>query len=132
MTHGVTITGSGLSGNQGLHVDGTNLGGNDIINGNGGIDVIDGGAGNDTLKGLGGADTFVFHANFGNDTVTDFTAGTDVLQFDHDLFADVASVLTHTTDVSGHAVIAYDANNTVTLNVNLATLTTHQTDIHIV
>jgi Ca2+-binding RTX toxin-like protein len=150
MTHGVTISSSALSGNQGIHVDGTNLGGNDTITGNGGIDVIDGGAGNDTIDGKlgndtiiggagndtltggGGADTFVFQANFGMDTITDFAAGTDFLQFDHTVFADVAAVLAATSDVSGHAVIAYDANNTVTLNIDTATLTLHQSDIHIV
>ncbi|WP_166517493.1 M10 family metallopeptidase C-terminal domain-containing protein [Bradyrhizobium canariense] len=67
-----------------------------------------------------GNDTFVFSANFGKDTITDFQAGPavgDVIQFDHALFADFASVLSHTADDGhGNTVITYDANDTITLN----------------
>ena len=37
--------------------------------------MITGLGGNDTLTGAGGNDTFVFQPGFGNDTITDFTAG---------------------------------------------------------
>jgi Ca2+-binding RTX toxin-like protein len=37
-----------------------------------GNDILDGGAGNDTLTGGGGADQFMFSANEGLDTITDF------------------------------------------------------------
>ncbi|HWK97461.1 MAG TPA: hypothetical protein VNR39_18755, partial [Pseudolabrys sp.] len=86
-------------------------------------DKLAGGSGNDTLTGGGGADTFVFHANFGNDTITDFTAGVDFLQFDSDVFATAQDVLAH---ISGgaNAVIEDAAGNTVTLaGVDHASLT---------
>ena len=47
-------------------------GGADDLEGRSGDDVITGGAGNDTLTGDMGADTFVFAANHGTDTITDF------------------------------------------------------------
>ena len=62
-----------------------------------GADMIMGGAGNDTIKGgfndhaddmlTGGpgGDTFVFGRHFGNDTITDFTNGSDALQVDPSL-----------------------------------------------
>lgn len=102
--------------------------------GTAGADTIDGQGGNDLLFGLTGADTFVFHANFGHDTVTDYTPGTDILQFDHTDFADVAALLAATHDNgSGYAVITHDAADTVTLTgVNTATLLSYQNDIHIV
>jgi len=65
--------------------------GNDSMQGNGGNDTLDGGAGNDilyggdgddTLTGGAGRDTFVFGLNFGKDTITDFDASLDTLQFD--------------------------------------------------
>jgi hypothetical protein len=45
--------------------------------GTSGKDVIVAGEFNDTLTGRGGADQFVFAANTGHDTVTDFKVGTD-------------------------------------------------------
>ena len=94
-----------------------------------GNDTLFSGTANDILAGGGGADTFVFNLNFGNDEILDFTAGVDFLQFDQALFADAAAVLAATTDVNGHAVIEYDANHTVTLNIDLATLALHQNHI---
>ncbi|MCT8161137.1 M10 family metallopeptidase C-terminal domain-containing protein [Pseudoruegeria sp. SHC-113] len=60
--------------------------GNDVLDGGAGADVLDGGADRDTLDGgtgddilTGGAgrDWFVFRAEFGSDTVTDFEHQTD-------------------------------------------------------
>ena len=42
--------------------------------------TIDGGAGNDTLTGGAGQDTFVYANEQGNDSITDYTAGQDILQ----------------------------------------------------
>ena len=42
-----------------------------------GDDTIEGGTTDDTLTGGAGADTFAFGADHGDDTITDFTAGTD-------------------------------------------------------
>ena len=48
--------------------------GDDQIVGTRSNDWLEGGAGNDFLTGGGGGDTFVFRANSGHDTVTDFNA----------------------------------------------------------
>tara|TARA_R110000868_G_scaffold408172_2_gene690584 strand:- start:6206 stop:6949 length:744 start_codon:yes stop_codon:yes gene_type:complete len=79
------------------------------INGSTGADVIGGWAGDDVLTGNAGADTFEFDtsASFGDDTVTDFDDGTDVLDID---FASV----TIADDGAGNALITH-ANGTVTL-----------------
>jgi Ca2+-binding RTX toxin-like protein len=53
--------------------------GNDVIDGRGGNDTIAGGAGDDLLTGGDGADVFDFGAGFGNDTITDFADGLDLL-----------------------------------------------------
>lgn len=57
--------------------------------GGGGDDMLEGGAGADTLTGGAGTDRFVFDTALGADNVdriTDFTAGTDVLWLDGDVF----------------------------------------------
>ena len=53
--------------------------GDDELYGGEGADVLDGGADNDTLSGEAGNDTFVFAAGHGNDTITDFTDGGDLI-----------------------------------------------------
>ena len=52
--------------------------GNDTITGSQGDDLIDGGAGNDVMTGGDGADTFVFA--LGEDRITDFEDGYDVIR----------------------------------------------------
>ena len=57
---------------------GLSLTGNALVNrlvGGAGNDTLDGGAGNDSLGGGAGNDIFKFLAGFGQDTITDFTAG---------------------------------------------------------
>ena len=76
--------------------------GNDILNGGAGNDVIKGGAGNDKLYGLGGGrtrliggkggDTFNFSADLGDDRISGFRPGDDVIRFDKALFADYAAL----------------------------------------
>lgn len=56
-------------------------GGNDTVNGGAGNDTINGGTGFDTLTGGEGADTFTI-ASADGDRITDFVAGTDVLNLD--------------------------------------------------
>jgi Ca2+-binding RTX toxin-like protein len=55
--------------------------GADIINGGGGADVLDGGADDDMLTGGVGADIFVFSLAHGEDIITDFRPGEDVIEF---------------------------------------------------
>ncbi len=55
---------------------------NNYLRGFGGDDILNGGAGDDILRGEAGADTFVFTDTvWGNDSVTDFTNGEDLLDF---------------------------------------------------
>jgi Ca2+-binding RTX toxin-like protein len=105
--------------------------GNDTIIGFNTADVLAGGSGNDTMTGAGGNDTFVFRANLGKDVVTDFVAGSDVLEFRDGVFADAAAALAAATSSGSDTLLTIDADNTVLLkNVPLANL--HQTDFHIV
>ena len=115
-------------GSMSFNVNGT--AGNDTLVGGNLKDVIAGGAGNDTLTGGAGNDTFVFHAGFGKDTITDFTAGAgsvDVIQIDTNVFADFAAVMNAASQVGADTVITADASNVITLkNVTLSSL--HQDD----
>ena len=47
--------------------------------------LLDGAFGNDTLTGGQGADVFAFHTGDGNDRITDFQNGVDVVRLDSDL-----------------------------------------------
>ena len=87
---------------------------NKTLQGGIGNDALIGGP-NDTLQGTLGSNTFVFNLNFGKDTINGFNAAQDVIAFDKHLFVDAAQVLAHTTQSGNNAVIAYDANNKVTL-----------------
>jgi len=105
--------------------------GNDTISGTAWNDTIAGGAGNDTMSGGAGSDTFVFRANLGQDVVTDFTVGSDLLEFRDGNFANAAAVLAAATSSGSDTLITIDTANTVLLkNVSLANL--HETDFHIV
>ena len=53
--------------------------GNDTLSGGYGNDTLRGGSGDDVLNGESGDDTFVWARGDGNDTITEATAGTDVL-----------------------------------------------------
>lgn len=70
--------------------------GNDTLKGNNGRDLIDGGAGLDILTGGRHADTFVFRDGSGEDIITDFTAGEDIIRLMASTgatnFADVTNV----------------------------------------
>ncbi|MDB5445628.1 MAG: hypothetical protein JWQ97_945 [Phenylobacterium sp.] len=68
---------------------------------------------------------FVFNPGFGKETVTDFTPGAvsgsgqvvaaDVLAFDHTLFANASSVMSHARQVGADTLITYDNGDIVTL-----------------
>ena len=56
-------------------------GGKDTLNGGAGADLISGGRSSDILTGGEGADVFLFNANQrGQDTITDFEGGVDVIK----------------------------------------------------
>jgi Ca2+-binding RTX toxin-like protein len=88
----------------------------------------------DNLKGsVAGGDTFVFAPNFGNDTISNYTPGQDVIAIDHTIFASASAAVAAATDVGGNAVIHVDANDSIILTgISVATLTQHQNDFHIV
>ena len=112
----------------GLVLDG-HVGGQ-TLTATGGATTLIGGP-NDVLNGGAGADTFVFPANFGSNTVNNFTPGTDALQFSQSMFATVAAVLNDAQQVGSNVVITHDPQNVVTLhNTQLSNL--HASDIHIV
>jgi Ca2+-binding RTX toxin-like protein len=100
-------------------------GGDDLLIGGGGADLLSGGTGQDTLRGGAAADTFIFATGFGQDRVSDFVAGTDVvdlggldtiISFD-DLLAD------HATQVGRDVVIEGEGGDVLILqNVSLAAL----------
>jgi hypothetical protein len=85
-----------------------------------------------STTGLAASDTFVFAANFGNVTVTNFDPGTDEIEIDHTGFADFQELLAAAhDDGSSNAVIAADSHNTITIkNVTVAQLVQHQGDFH--
>ncbi|RWM91243.1 MAG: calcium-binding protein, partial [Mesorhizobium sp.] len=106
----------------------------EALYGFGEVDVLNGGAGNDTLSGGADSDTFIFQASFGNDTITDFTAGAgseDVIDFTTNVFADFAAVLAAATQVGSDTVITRDAGNVLTLK-NFAMSNLHQDDFQFV
>jgi Ca2+-binding RTX toxin-like protein len=66
-----------------------------IIKGGSGNDVLDGGAGDDRLTGGGGNDVFVIGKGKGNDTITDFKAGSgtgDTVRLEGSSFSSFAAV----------------------------------------
>jgi len=101
---------------------------NDTLTGSSGNNTLTGLSGNDTLTGAGGNDTFVFLQGFGQDTITDFTAGPnsgphDLIALDHTMFADFDAVVAVTSQVGANAVITVDTQHSITLaNVNVINL----------
>jgi Ca2+-binding RTX toxin-like protein len=108
------------------NVKGTND--NDTLIGDSKNNVLTGNGGYDTLTGGYGADKFVFASDngavdFGHDTITDFKAGEDHLQFDHSIFKDFGAVQQHMQQVGNDVVITYDGNDSITLHdVTMANL----------
>ncbi len=87
-------------------------GGDDEIYGGALDDDIGGGQGNDTIEGGSGADRFFFEENSGTDTITDYEAGVDVLDFlayggieQDDLEISQNGADTHVTTTTGDTVI---------------------------
>lgn len=85
------------------------LEGNDRIYGAEGDDVLNGGLGDDILIGGVGNDTFVIDSLSGNDVIADFNndAGyQDVLQFSSELFADMNSLISQTSQNGSNVSVA--------------------------
>jgi Ca2+-binding RTX toxin-like protein len=86
--------------------------GNDTLTGAAGNDLLEGGRGNDTLTGGAGIDTFVFKPGFGNDVVTDFSAGAT-----HDILdLSMSGYATFTALQAAGALAQVNADVVITLN----------------
>ena len=100
----------------------TGTDGADTLTGGAGDDTLTGGRGNDTLTGNEGADTFVFAADQGDDTVTDFTDGEDLI--DLSAFTDISQFSDLTATQEGNDVkidLSAYGGGTITLqNILLA------------
>jgi serralysin len=107
--------------------------GNDLDNlivGGSGVNTLTGGAGNDVLTGGAVADFFVYLANWGHDTITNFVAtGTahDTIRIDQNVFADWASLLAASHQSGSDTIVTADADNSITLQ-NVAISSLHSTD----
>lgn len=123
-----------LFGNKGRdHLSGDE--GKDRIKGGAGDDVLDGGteddrlfggAGNDTLTGGEGADRFVFKENEGDDVITDFEIGIDLIVLDTDVeesFADLSL-----SQSGSDAVLTYSGGTITLTDVDAASLTADSFD----
>ena len=89
--------------------------GANTIEGGDGRDTIDGKGGDDSLTGGADADTFVFQASHGNDTITDFTDGEDLIDVSALGITDIDG-LTITTNADNDLVInTGDGNGTIVL-----------------
>ncbi|MDX2425856.1 MAG: retention module-containing protein [Cycloclasticus sp.] len=108
--------------------------GNDILVGNGGLETLIGGEGDDILTGNGSefggveADTFEFSLssggvllNSGDDTITDFTLGSDTLEFTDVIEVDglagigLSDAISSVSDVDGDVVLGLTNGGSITL-----------------
>lgn len=89
--------------------------GDDVIDGGWGSDTINGGEGNDILTGGLGADTFIFNANAGEDTITDFNLRRDTIQLEGVTSAEDFEV----TYSEGNTIISYAGTTIIVEDTNL-------------
>ena len=102
---------NGITGLSGFDGDA----GNDTITGSTIGEWIFGGAGNDTMTGADGPDSYMFdNAGFGDDTITDFDLGRELLIFDPDTQINAMSQFTFADDAHGDAVVS-SSQGSVTL-----------------
>jgi hypothetical protein len=79
------------------------------------------------LTASDGHDVFMFHADFGHDTILGFAAGpgfVDIIEFHTSVLADMNAVYRAAKQVGSDVVIAVDNDNAITLKgVQLSNLT---------
>jgi Ca2+-binding RTX toxin-like protein len=85
--------------------------GNDALSGGAGNDTLNGGAGNDSLTGGSGADWFVFSNSDGNDVITGFEDGVDMLIMG--TFGEVT-----VQDAGANTLLIYGTTQVTLLNVD--------------
>ena len=99
------------SGND--YIDGGS--GNDSIKSGAGDDTIIGGSGNDVLSGEAGNDTYIFHSNFGNDTIINKDSSnttTDTIWFKEHSLKDLEFIY---KESSGNLTIKDSSNNSIVI-----------------
>ena len=96
--------------------------GNDVLDGSGGRDRLVGNQGDDVLTGGAAADMFIFGTSSGNDTVTDFRQGTDLVVLRP--LDDFDDVLAHLSDSVDGAVIDFGSSSITLIGVTASQLTT--------
>jgi Ca2+-binding RTX toxin-like protein len=97
--------------------------GNDHLFGESANDVLNGGAGDDVLSGGIGEDIFTFEGGFGQDTITDFEDGIDMIHF-----SDIADFNELTiSEYSGYSTVANADGDAIRLN-NVLTVNLGQDD----
>jgi len=109
---------SGLGGDDLLNGDG----GNDVLFGGNGNDILDGGTGNDRMTGGAGSDIFEFgDVRSGNDVITDFQDGVDLIRFDL-LAVNSMRDITIGSQADGDAVISWAGGSIELQGVSAASL----------
>lgn len=96
--------------------------GHDLLIGQLGADTIAGGTGDDTVTGNRGTDTFVFPSGGGQDIVTDFQDGKDVLDLTAFGFASFAAAASHFATSGADVVFTFGLNTLLIQNFTLALL----------
>lgn len=89
--------------------------GNDSVKSGAGDDTIIGGAGNDILSGEAGNDTYIFHSNFGNDTIINKDSSnttTDTIWFKEHSLKDLEFIY---KESSGNLTIKDSSNNSIVI-----------------
>ncbi|SLN39452.1 Bifunctional hemolysin/adenylate cyclase precursor [Roseovarius litorisediminis] len=98
--------------------------GKDTVTGGAGNDTFFAGGGDDVYTGSAGADTFAFNVGLGQDTITDFEVGADILQFDNALWSGnltAAQVVSSFATAAGGNVVFDFGLDTLTLEGLLTT-----------
>ena len=98
-------------------------GGKDTLRGGKGADTLFGDGDNDVLTGGADADTFGYFNGWGNDTITDFELGKDVLDMKGVSGLNTLSQLTITSTVEGSARIVFGADSITLKGVSASQLT---------
>lgn len=132
LTVNLTVTGFegavGREGNDSFDASGNTVsaslygaGGNDTLIGGSATDYLYGDAGNDTYTGNGNTDYFLHDNAFGNDTITDFAIGTDVMIVRTAGVASMANIVI--TQDGADALLTMGANSIRLTGVTAANLT---------
>ena len=94
-----------------------------VLNGWGGVDRLSGGEGNDTLIGGAGNDRFIFTDDWGQDTITDFEDGADLMDFRTVTGVDDISDLAISMNANGDAVITFGTDTITLTGIDPANIT---------